>query len=142
TWGSGATGVSGVVSASNSLVGSNTGDTAGSGGIVTLDSGNYVVVSQNWANGSATNAGAVTWGNGAAGVSGTISASNSLVGSSTNDAVGSGGITKLTNGNYVVSSPNWDNGATVDVGAATVGSGTSGVTGVVADTNSLVGASA
>ena len=49
-------------------------------------------------------AGAVTWGNGTTGISGTVSAANSLVGSTASDQVGIGGITALSNGNYVVNS--------------------------------------
>ena len=49
----------------------------------------------------------MTWGSGTAGVSGAVSAANSLVGSHAGDFVG-GGVTALTNGNYVVGSPNWN----------------------------------
>ena len=80
----------------------------GSGGITALSNGNYVVGSTFWDNGTITNAGAVTWGNGTTGVSGAVSATNSLVGSKANDQVGSGGITALTNSNYVVRSPSFD----------------------------------
>ena len=143
TWGSGTSGVSGTVSAANSLVGVRGGDQVGSGGVTALSNGNYVVVSPNWDNGAAAvNAGAVTWGSGTSGVSGTISAANSLVGSTAGDNVGSGGVPALSNGNYVVGSPNWDNGATVNVGAATWGSGTSGISGAVSAANSLVGSAA
>ena len=45
----------------------------------------------------------------------------------------------LANGNYVVRSPYWDNGAAADAGAVTWGDGTSGVTGAVSAANSLVG---
>ena len=90
-------------------------------------------------------AGAVTWGSGTAGVSGPVSATNSLVGSTANDSVGGGvgdGVTALTNGNYVVSSPDWTNGAAAGAGAVTWGSGTAGVSGPVSATNSLVGSTA
>ncbi|MCB1206322.1 MAG: hypothetical protein KDN18_18820, partial [Verrucomicrobiae bacterium] len=139
TWGSGASGISGVVSASNSLVGSKTGDSVGNFGVVALSNGNYVVRSPNWNNGAASGAGAVTWGNGISGISGVVSASNSLVGSASNDGVGGGRVTALSNGNYVVISFNWDNGAATDAGAVTWGNGTSGVSGVVSASNSLVG---
>jgi hypothetical protein len=48
----------------------------------------------------------------------------------------------LSNGNYVVLSPNWTNGALSNAGAATLGSGTSGISGPVTSGNSLVGTSA
>lgn len=139
TWGSGTAGVSGTISAANSLVGSTANDQVGVTGIVVLTNGNYVVRSANWDNGAVANAGAVTWGSGTAGVSGTISTANSLVGSTASDQVGGGGVTALSNGNYVVRSPTWDNGAVSDAGAATWGSGTTGVMGAVSAANSLVG---
>ncbi len=138
TWGSGTTGVSGVVSASNSLVGSAIEDQVGaptSGGVVSLGNGNYVVVTSTWSNGGNTAVGAVTWGDGSAGTSGTISASNSLIGSTTSDQVGLDGVTVLSNGNYVVITSGWNNAR----GAVTWGSGTVGVTGEVSASNSLVG---
>ena len=76
---------------------------------------------------------------GRGGLSGAVSAANSLVGSTANDQVGFWGVTALSNGNYVVSSPDWDNGAIADAGAVTWGNGTSGVTGAVSAANSLVG---
>src|SRR5262249_33674631 len=86
-------------------------------------------------------AGAVTWSSGTAGVTGAVSAANSLVGSSTNDQVGSF-VTVLANGNYVVSSRNWDNGGIADAGAVTFGDGTTGVTGSITTLNSAIGATA
>ena len=50
--------------------------------------------------------------------------------------------TALSNGNYVVSSTLWDNGAVADAGAVTFGNGVTGVTGVVNAANSLVGGTA
>src|SRR5262249_32269869 len=91
--------------------------------------GNYVVDSPDWNH----NRGAVTWGNGTTGASGVVSASNSLVGSTggTNgdqvgdgDGRGNGGITALSNGNYLVVSPIWNSGR----GAVTWASGSSGAT--------------
>ena len=143
TWGSGETGVSGVVSAANSLVGSTANDQVGSSGITTLSNGAYVVLSQNWDNGTVADAGAVTWGSGNTGVSGVVSAANSLVGSAANDQVGGwGSITTLSNGAYVVRSPNWDNGTATNAGAVTWGSGDTGISGLVSAANSLVGSTA
>jgi hypothetical protein len=142
TWGSGATGVSGAISAANSLVGTSVNDNIGSNFVYALSNGNYVVVSQNWDNGAISNVGAVTWGSGTTGVTGAVSAANSLIGSTANDQVGGFGMTALTGGNYVVNSPNWDNGAVVNAGAATWRSGTTGVGAVVSASNSLVGTNA
>ncbi|MCB1116129.1 MAG: filamentous hemagglutinin N-terminal domain-containing protein, partial [Chlamydiia bacterium] len=118
TWGNGATGITGVVSPANSLVGTTSGDSVGGSlGVQPLTNGNYVVTSTAWNNGGANQAGAVTWGDGTVGISGPVTVSNSLVGSQPSDNVGIGGVIPLTNGNYVVISPVWDNGGTVDVGA-------------------------
>jgi len=142
TFGSGTTGISGVVSPTNSLVGSSANDFVSGNGITALSNGNYVVGSANWDNGATANTGAATFGSGSTGISGVISPSNSLVGSSANDRVSNFGITALSNGNYVVGSPDWDNGAATGAGAATFGSGSTGISGVVSPTNSLVGSSA
>ena len=130
-------GIAGVVGDSNSLVGSSSGDAVGRDRPIVLPSGNFLVTSSRWDNGSAENAGAVTFGDRLNGVSGTISATNSLVGSSTDDQLGT--VRVLDNGNYIASSPRWDNGSATDAGAVTFGNGNSGVTGVVNNLNSLVG---
>jgi hypothetical protein len=142
TWGNGSTGITGVVSSTNSLVGSSLNDNIGDSGFYYLSNGNYVVRSQSWDSGTASNVGAVTWGNASTAITGVVSSNNSLVGSITNDSVGSGGITALSNGNYIVSSFNWDSGTLTDVGAVTWGNGTIGVKGLVSSVNSLVGSRA
>ncbi|MCA9006594.1 MAG: hypothetical protein KDA70_15080, partial [Planctomycetaceae bacterium] len=115
----------------------------GSGGVTALPNGNFLVSSPKWSNGGAGGEiGAVTFGNGITGVTGVVSASNSLVGSSSNDGIAGANIIVLSNGNYVVSNPYWDNGATANVGAVTFGDATNGVTGVISQANSLVGAHA
>lgn len=136
-----------VISESNSLVGASTDDKVGSGDVVALGNGHYVVVSPLFDHNGITNVGAVTWVNGETcipynenSVAAVVSSSNSLVGAAADDAIGWGGVTVLTNGNYVVASPNFDNGV-VDVGAVTWHSGT-GSSGVVSAANSLVGMTA
>jgi len=138
TWGNGATGITGVVSVTNSLVGSTANDQVGLTGVAALANGNYVVLSLYWNNGLVVDAGAATWGNGMTGITGVITVANSLVGSATGDFIGEE-LTALANGNYVVYSPLWDNGVVTDAGAATWGNGTTGITGVVTVANSLVG---
>ena len=144
TWINGSTGLSGVIGAANSLVGTSTGDRIGSGGIDLLTNGNYVVASLSWDNGSVVDAGAATWGSATQGVSGSVSSQNSLVGSTAGDRVtnGSNGVIPLPNGHYVVSSVAWDNGLVSDVGAMTWGNGITGISGVVSASNSLIGATA
>ena len=141
TWGNGATGSSGAVSAANSLVGSTLMTRSAASTAPMLSNGNYVVGSPDWNNGAASNAGAVTWGSGTTGCTGVVSSANSLVGSTVNDKVGAS-ITTLTNGNYVVSSYYYDNGAASDAGAVTWCSGTAGCTGAVTNGNSVLGTSA
>ena len=138
-WADGTTGISGTISSSNALIGSTAGDQVGSV-VVALTNGNYVVASLAWDNDAIADAGAVTWGDGAAGITGSISASNSLVGSQSQDYVGDG-VVALTNGNFVASSRNWDNGGVANVGAVTWGDGTTGITGTIDSTNSLIGSS-
>ena len=140
TWGSGTTGISGAITASNSLVGTTSLDRIGLFGVTVLSNGNYVVRSSAWNNGVAIGAGAVTWGSGTTGVRGAVSASNSLVGTTTFDQIGGFGVTALSNGNYVVRSAYWSSGATAtNVGAVTWGNGTTGISGAVSASNSLVG---
>jgi filamentous hemagglutinin family protein len=134
TWASDASGVHGVISASNSLVGAGAGDRIGSGGVTVLDDGNFLVLSPAFGGG----AGAVTWENVFTGRSGVVGSGNSLVGSSSTDAIGSGGIFQLSDAsNYLVLSPSWNGGR----GAVTEGSVSSSISGVVGSGNSLVGAS-
>jgi uncharacterized repeat protein (TIGR02543 family) len=141
TWANAATGVKGVVSASNSLVGSTAQDSVGWGRITALTNGNYVVSSPLWDAPGAVNAGAATWCSGNSGCTGPVLLANSLIGGTASDQVSGSGIEGLTNGNYVIASRDWD-GAATDVGAVTWGNGTIGLTGVVTFSNSLVGATA
>lgn len=144
TWGNGATGITGEVSAQNSLIGGADFQFIGGDpdyvvdGVVALANGNYVVTSPYW-NGQK---GAITWGNGTQGTVGVVSPSNSLVGATTGDQLGlswRSGVTPLANGNYVVASPSWKNASGIDVGAATWVDGSGPRTGSVNASNSLVG---
>lgn len=139
TWMSATTGLTGTISVGNSLIGTTANDNVGDYGTVALTNGNYVVESPVWNNGASTRAGAATWANGSTGLTGTVSASNSLVGTTAEDRIGQSGIVALSNGNYVVASGYWDNGAVIDAGAATWGNGSTGVSGAVTIDNSLVG---
>ena len=71
------------------------------------------------------NAGAATFGNGTTGIVGPVTAANSLVGTTAFDNLFP--AVALVNGNYVVPSPNWHNGALAVAGAVTFGNGTTGV---------------
>ncbi len=136
----------GPVTMANSLVGSAPGDRVGRGssslhsvGGVALTNGNYVVGSTSWNN----SRGAATWGNGITGIQGPVSGSNSLIGTTPasmviGDQVGAY-LYALSNGNYVMESPNWHNGATFDAGIVTLGIGTGGTVGPANAANSFVG---
>lgn len=143
TWCNGNTGLTGNVNATNSLIGANQGDALGYLDILVLLNGNYVVPCPNWDSPTSQDVGAVIWGNGSTGVSGVVSAAIALTGSHTGDRIGDGyGLTGLTNGNYVVRSPEWDNGNIQNAGAVTFCNGSTGLTGVVSAVNSLVGTEA
>ena len=128
------------MSAANSLVGTQSGDSVGSTyNLYALPNGNYVVASPSWANGSTAGAGAVTWVNGSNGHTldgnNTVSTSNSLVGTNTGDQIGSNGITILPNGNYIVQSLWWN----TSTGASTLGNANGGTVGELSSSNSFVG---
>jgi hypothetical protein len=128
TFGNGTSGISGIVTQSNSLIGAGF---TGESRVTVLANSNYVVRTHLWNGGR----GAVTFGSGTTGVQGLISASNSLVGANADDRIGSGGVTALTNGNYSVSSPNWN----IRRGAVTLCDGTVAACGTVTASNSLTG---
>ncbi len=138
TWCSGASGCKGVLSAVNSLVGSQTDDEVGNS-VTPLSNGNYVVGSSQWNNGDVPGVGAATWRSGTAGAGAVVSSANSMIGFQQFDNVSNGGITALSNGHYVIASPTWNNGQNGVAGAATWGNGVSGSIGVVSIANSLVG---
>ena len=128
------------------LHGTTAGDAVGTA-VVPLTNGNVVVASPLW--GSA-DVGAVTWVNGETGLGGPVAPSNSLTGTMAFDYVGSSrsgltvtprtaSVTPLANGNYVVASPDWDNGSMLNAGAITWGDGDTGVAGQVSTANSLYG---
>ncbi|MEO8673151.1 MAG: hypothetical protein ABI411_17685 [Tahibacter sp.] len=136
TWGNGQGGTVGVVSPSNSFVGTTSNQRVGQ--IVTALSNGHYVISSAWSEGPASNVGAATWANGATGLTGSVSLVNSLVGSRTDDYVG-GDVLALTNGNYVLVNSSWHDATNTAVGAATWANGTTGLTGRVSPANSLIG---
>lgn len=136
----GPTGRVGIVSPSNSFY---TGQYDANA--IALANGNYVISSPYWDDdafdGIDFKYGAVTFANGTTGIIGSANTSNSLLGTTKNDQVGSS-IIPLTNGNYVIASPYWDNGSVADTGAVTWANGTKSITGTVSATNSLTGSTA
>ena len=126
----------------STLTGSSPNDIVGSGGIVPLTNGNFVVVSDFWVNKSPVDPentlGAVTWVDGRTGLSGVVSSNNSIVGATSPGFAGQMRATALPNGNYVVQS-NWWTLDGYSVGAVTLGSGSGDVTGQISIANSLYG---
>ncbi len=80
TWCNGFTGCTGSPSQSVSLIGGREDDFVGSGGIVPLENGHYVVISPYFDRGIYADAGAVTLGMGYGGTTGFILSSNSIIG--------------------------------------------------------------
>lgn len=139
TWIDGRAGLSGTVTAGNSLVGGTEGDSIGLDGRVgLLTNGNFVLTNRSWQNSDGVDVGAVTWGDGEEGMVGPVNSANSLVGSLPGDLEFLA-VTSLSNGHYVVEAEKWDDGAVVDVGAVTWGNGDTGTTGVISQANSFVG---
>ena len=136
----------------SALVGSSAGDHVGSSGLSTFSTGNLLVRSPNWSNGTNTTAGAVTWMDGTTGAlstggaGGAVSPGNSLVGATLNDLVGN---QVLVSGSAAVAlSPNWTNGANAAAGAVSWLNGADGKLsngafgGAISTANSLVGSAA
>ncbi len=142
TWASGTAGLTGPVTTLNSLHGTTANDVIGFGFTTALQNGNYVVRSPEWDRGAVVDAGAATWGNGNGGTVGPVTAANSLVGTTPADSVSSLLILDLANSNYIVFSPDWDNGPIVDAGALTWGSGNGGTVGPLSAANSFIGGTA
>jgi hypothetical protein len=143
---------SGIINSSNSLVGTNMSEKLGSNiregnstitnvysPIIPLPNGNYIVQNDRFKNGMIEAAGAVVWCDGNTGRSGNIISTDALVGSSFADYIGSNGIVILSNSNYLVSSPNWDNGLKNNTGAITFCNGDGTTKGPINSTNSLIG---
>jgi hypothetical protein len=139
TWFAAASTPTGMVTTANSRYGAHSGDQIGLISIIVLANGNYVSQDVFWDNTGAPDAGAVTFCSGTAACTGAVSSANSLVGTTANEFNGNNGIFALTNGNYVVCNGGWDNGAAIDVGAATFCDGTVGCHAVVGPANSLIG---
>jgi hypothetical protein len=78
TWANGLTGIAGVISSSNSLVGTSPLDFIGEQFMISDD--HYVVISPHYNNGTITDAGAATLGSTVSGFVGEITGCNSILG--------------------------------------------------------------
>jgi len=156
TWCSGTTGipynestVGAIVSYSNSLYGALGNDRIGSDGVTALTNGNYVVCSHSWNKSILAGEsflGAATLCQADGSTIGPVTTTNSLYGTVENDHVGYlhglvPAALALTNGNYVVFSPDWNMGGLLDngKGAITWADGNLGITGEIDTSNSIIG---
>jgi hypothetical protein len=134
TWADGAHATAGVISASNSVVGTEAYEAVG---VVTpLTNGNYVVAVGNYDDGR----GAAQWFDGRLPTSGMFSGAHAITGTTPGDYVGA--VLALTDGNYVVDSSTWSDGAKSQVGAVTWADGTRATATAVSAANSLIGSNA
>lgn len=101
--------------------------------VYVLKNGNYVIANPGY-NGDGIINGFVAFGDADRGIVGHPTPQNCLYGTMNQDDVGEE-IFPLANGNYVVSSPYWNDSH----GAITFGNGRTGVTGPVSSSNSLIG---
>ena len=86
--------------------------------VTVLTNGNYLVTDSFFENSAIMDVGAVYLYNGS-----TYVLIDKLKSSMANDQIGIGGITALSNENYVVSFSIWDNGIATDAGAISQGNG-------------------
>ncbi|MFK7917784.1 MAG: HYR domain-containing protein, partial [Ilumatobacter sp.] len=147
TWADGSTGITGPVTTANSLHGTTADDQVGGfigrAWLAALTNGNYVVRAPFWDHPDGTvDVGAAVWVDGTTGVTGPITVDNALHGTTTGDRIGDD-AEALSDGNYVVGSDEWDlPDGTANVGAATFGDGSTGITGPVTVANSQHGQTA
>ncbi|MFN8534101.1 MAG: hypothetical protein U0556_11200 [Dehalococcoidia bacterium] len=130
-----ATGLGGIVSSANSLIGQAPGEGVGSGFLTTIGADRYGVSTFKWS----ASRGAVTIGSSLTGITGTVSAANSVVGTAPSDDVGMFGFSPhpaLGPNVIAISSPYWN----LQRGAITVLDAVPGMTGTVSVANSIIGA--
>ncbi|REJ76018.1 MAG: VCBS repeat-containing protein [Acidobacteria bacterium] len=140
TFCNGFSGCNGPVATSNSMVGATSSDVVGNVGMP-LSNGNYLLLSKNWDNVGANEAGAVTNCNSVTGCVGVVGPSNSLVGTTANDLVGDSAV-ELANGNVVIVSRFASINGVQNSGAVTFCTGAGCPTGPINGSNSLFGSSA
>ncbi|MEM8843569.1 MAG: hypothetical protein AAGB35_00825 [Pseudomonadota bacterium] len=116
----------------NALAGDFFIDNLGSGGVTALSNNNFVIASPNDDVSGVSNAGSVILVDGSTGLE-----INALAGDIASDNLGSGGVTALGNNNFVIASPNDDEGGVSNAGSVRLVNGSTG-----AEINGLVGDSA
>src|SRR5438034_1249774 len=106
----------------SAIVGNAASDFLGSGGVTALPNGNFVIASPVADEGGVVDAGSVRL------VDGTTGApiGSAIVANAARDSLGSGGVTALPNGNFVIASPSEDAGGIVNAGSVRLVNGTTG----------------
>lgn len=133
------TSAAGVLTSTNSLVGTSTNEKLGlftrndqqadgsqviENNVGVLGTGSAVVASPRWSSGATPGVGAVALVSRSTGRTGSLDATNALVGSSTGDFVGFSA--QNLGSNALLFTPSWDNGGVIDAGAVTWINGTTG----------------
>jgi hypothetical protein len=102
--------------------------------VLPLPNGNIAVIDHGYDNVALTDAGAIYLYDGPSGA-----LLSTTTGSQPSDMIGSGGAIILTDGDFLVRSPNWDKSAVPDASALTRCSGTAGCPSTITSANSLTG---
>ncbi|MBJ7449023.1 MAG: filamentous hemagglutinin N-terminal domain-containing protein [Parachlamydiales bacterium] len=124
----------GMTGALNSTIsGAVSTDNVSSGGVIQLTGGDFVISSPNFTVTGVPNAGAVYRGSATSTTNVTLAPNICITGSLNGDLIGN--VYALTNGNYVVASPTWDN----NKGIVGTRGGVNGNSGTMNSTNSLIG---
>jgi len=106
----------------STIVGDNAGDQLGLGGATALSNGNFAIASHNDDVGGMVNAGSVMLINGTTGAP----IGSTIAGDNAGDFLGFGGVTALSNANFVIVSPLDDVGGVADAGSVMLINGTTG----------------
>src|SRR5438034_1130684 len=108
----------------SAIVGNAASDSLGSGGVTALPNGNFVIASPSEDAGGIVNAGSVRLVSGTTGAPIGIAIVGDVAGDFLGSGDGSGGITALPNGDFVIASPGDDVGGIVDAGSVRLANAT------------------
>jgi hypothetical protein len=137
-WGNGASGSQGPLDVTVAMVGSKAQDQVGSGGLVALDNGNFIALSPRWDDGQGIDLGAASWLSGSGASIGPLNGIAALRGSFANDLLYAV-VVPLSDGAYVVNTPNARRSNAVEAGAVTWCPGNAPCSRMIDAGNSLMG---
>lgn len=135
-----ASGLNGVVSASNSLTGRSPLDRMGESRITFLNDGAMIIRCSGWDTGSLIDVGAMAWFTPLSRPLGALQEASCIIGQSNGDRIGYDDVVQLPGGRFLIRSATWDNGTVVDAGSITWCAGGAPLSGTVSAANSMVGA--